>query len=299
MLDSFSHTRIPVLAIRHIRFAIAVPFLPIAATLLHSLFVPSAMSDSTPVSFVPLVDAQPAPPLEPSLIYSFCGTRGRAIRCAAIMLLVMGVAAVGCYFNFTKHADRAVDDDDRSAFCDEWVNQYHIIPDATTNCPITTKLRVIYNNTAVPFASQLDNSCSLLTYFPPTVELPAALTQPNHSYAFALLDVDFPTPTNASLRSRTHHLVVNIPGGQSPLPLHRGDTLFNYTLPCPPTAGWHRYVALVYDQGRVGNVTLASRNVSGVPPVLMNIDAFLSLLVGADMTQTMEGGTFWYGQSRP
>ena len=252
---------------------------------------------SSPASFVPLVDSDSAPtavtPAEPSLFHSWCGTRPRAIRCGAILLLVCGLVAVGLYFNFAMRPDRS-HDPDREALCDAWVNRYHITPDGVANCPITTKLRLLYNDTVVPLASQLKTG-TVSTRRPPVIELPAV--ELNHSYAFALLDIDFPFADNSSLRSKTHYLVVNIPGGVSPLPLHLGDTLFNYTAPCPlPRLGWHRYVAVLYDQHSVNNVSLAARNISQVPPAMMTIQPFLSALVGFDISDSLLGGTFFYGQ---
>ena len=268
---------------------------------------------SSPVNFVPLLDHDPLDaspssaaassaaassagtrsPAEPSLAYSCCGTRPRAIRCVAVLLLVCALLAVGLYFNYTVRADRALEAE-RAALCEEWVSQYHITPDGVASCPLTTKMRLLFNDSAIPLASQVRTGTAL-TRRAPTVELPAV--QVNHSYTFALLDIDFPSTDNSSLRAKTHFLVVNIPGGISPLPLHRGDTLFNYSAPCPlPKPGWHRYVAVVYDQHAVNNVSLSSRNISAVPPVLMNVQVFLSVLVGFDLGDSLLGGTFFYGQ---
>ena len=256
------------------------------------------MSDSSsPVSFVPLTDQSSATraPAEPSVFYSLCGTRARAIRCSGILLLVSGLVAIGLYFNSTMHSDRSDGDDPaRTAMCNEWVYQYHIIPDGVANCPLTTSMQLLYNHTVIPYASQVKTGTAL-TSRPPTVELPSV--QVNHSYSFALLDVDFPYADNISLSCRTHYLVVNIPGGISPLPLDRGDTLFNYTAPCPlPRPGWHRYLAVVYDQHAISNITLGTHNITMVPPAMMRIQGFLSALVGFDLGESLLGGTFFYGQ---
>ena len=267
-----------------------------------------AMSDpsSSPVNFVPLTDLEPLssnsaasssssssrvpPPAEPSLVHSWCGTRVRAARCTAVIVLVLAVVGLGAYFNYTIHSDRA----ELEALCDEWVNQYHLTPDAVSYCPLTSQMQLLYNDTAIPFASQLTTGTAL-TRRPPSIVLPSV--QSGHWYAFALLDLDFPYTANTSLRAKTHHLVVNIPGGTSPLPLHDGDTLFKYVAPCPlPKEGWHRYVAVVYDQHDVHNASLAARNISMVPPAMMDIQRFLSVLVGFDLSGSLEGGTFFFGQ---
>ena len=191
------------------------------------------------------------------------------------------------------HSDRK-HDAGTAALCDEWVNVYHITPDGVQNCPTSTSMQLMWNNTVIPLASSIKTGTAL-TRRPPTINLPSV--EVNHSYAFALLDIDFPYVDNSSLRSKTHYLVVNIPGGVTPLPLDRGETLFNYSAPCPlPRPGWHRYVAVVYDQHKVNNISLVSRNVSRVPPAMMNIQSFLSLLVGVDLSDSLLGGTFFYGQ---
>ena len=218
-------------------------------------------------------------------------------RCTAVLLLSCALVAAGLYLNYTVRSSRSPDAA-VIALCDEWVSTWRITPEGVPHCPLAVGMRLLYNDTAIPLAAQVQTATPLFSR-PPTVDLPSV--ELNHSYAFALLDLDFPYADNSSLRARTHYLVVNIPGGNSSLlPVSRGSTLFNYTAPCPlPHPGWHRYLAVVYDQHDVHNIslaTLAARNISQVPPAKMDIATFLGLLVGQDIGNSLMGGTFFYSQ---
>ncbi|KAI6171440.1 Protein D2 isoform X2 [Aphelenchoides bicaudatus] len=66
-------------------------------------------------------------------------------------------------------------------------------------------------------------------------------------YTVAMVDPDAMSPENPTEREFRHWLVINIPGNQT----SRGTVISKYKGPDPPeNTGYHRYVVLVYKQGK-------------------------------------------------
>ena len=206
-----------------------------------------------------------------------------------MLIAVVLLCAGGLALNFYNRSARQP----ALALCDSWVNAYAITPDACSTCPQQT-LTLAYGGQEVPYASTLTKT-SLTRRLP---NLTLSSVSPSAVYALFILDVDFPEPANASLRARTHSIIVNIPPPQPPsttLNLTAGSTLFAYQPLCPPPppfSGEHRYVFLVYDTLTVLHPLPNSSFV--IPPYRMNAEQLLGLLWGLDLSGNLRGGTFLY-----
>ena len=220
------------------------------------------------------------------ILSSYCGSPRRAARCSVIVLLLLGLLAGAVVANWLIKPDRS---DDTSAACSLWVTAWHMVPDAVQACPQANS-SLTFDGQVVPISSAVHTN---LTRRPP--QLRVWPLQPQHLYGLLMLDIDFPSATNTSYRSRLHLLVLDIPPPpqqSQPLNLSLGLTLFPYTRPCPEIGtGEHRYVVLLYDtvtavnRSRLANVT--------IPPVRVQADDLLSLIFMQDLSGSLMGGTFF------
>jgi hypothetical protein len=81
-------------------------------------------------------------------------------------------------------------------------------------------------------------------------------THANRFYAVALVDPDAPSRDKPVQAQWLHWLSVNIPGRDA----SRGDVLVEYVGPAPPRGtGVHRYVFLLFEQGKHWDVDSAPR----------------------------------------
>ncbi|XP_078175039.1 protein MOTHER of FT and TFL1 homolog 1-like [Carex rostrata] len=90
----------------------------------------------------------------------------------------------------------------------------------------------------------VNNGCDIkpsLAADPPFVKIGG---RPCHLFTLVMTDPDAPSPSEPSMRECLHWLVINIPGGTSPI---QGDEVISYVGPKPPL-GIHRYTLVLFQQ---------------------------------------------------
>merc|ERR1711997_250086 len=92
-----------------------------------------------------------------------------------------------------------------------------------------------------------------------------AEANPGSKYTLAMVDPDAPSRDNPTAAQWLHWLVVNIPGSDLVAgDISLGKVLMQHNGPSPPqNSGPHRYVFVLYDQGKTSVRSRVSRNRAG------------------------------------